>query len=84
MPRAGTPSGRVQGTRGGTAVPPVPLRRRMGSDHLVSALGPWHPITRNFTLRDGYGCDTRGGREHPGWGITPDGTRGDPSLWPYL
>lgn len=56
---------------------PVPLRRRMGSDHLVSALGPWQPITRNFTLRDGYGSDTKGGtRAHPGWGITPATTRG--------
>lgn len=33
-------SGRCGGPAGGTAVPPVPLRRRMGSDHLVSALGP--------------------------------------------
>lgn len=58
------PNGAGAGDRRGTDVPLVPLRRRMGSDHLVSALGPWQPITRNFTLRGGHGGDTGAGDEH--------------------
>lgn len=71
-------------------LPPVPLRRRMGSDHLVSALGPWQPITRNFTLRDGHHRDNTnpGGYppvpgdgefprgSHPTHPISPVGPRG--------
>lgn len=74
----------ARGSRGGMAVPPVPLRSRMGSDHLVSALGPWQPITRNFTLWDGYSGDS-GGDEHslPGGVPQPD-PRGGPSCQPHL